>query len=216
VPDAENSRRSAGGPDDTFLTLLKRLRGNEPDAWETLVKLYSPLVYRWCARGGIRGADADDVAQQVFQSVATHLADFRLDREGDTFRGWMRVITQNIIRHHYRRLSRRPKTCGSPTAWVMLQGIVDPSSETFHVDADVLESQHLRRRALEMIRLQFEERTWSMFWETFIKERSPGEVGAQMGVTAAAVRKAKSRVLHRLKNEFADLVDPEKSALGSL
>ena len=216
MPGAENSVPSAGGPDDTSLILLKRLRDNDSDAWETLVKLYSPAVYRWCARGGMRGADADDVAQQVFQSVATHLADFRLNREGDTFRGWMRVITQNIIRCHYRRLSRQPKTCGGPTAWVMLQGIVNPCSETFQVDADAPEAHHSRHQALEMIRLQFEERTWTMFWETFIKERSPGEVGARMGVTAAAVRKAKSRVLHRLKNEFADLLDPEKSARGGL
>ena len=126
------------------------------------------MVCSW----GDAGADADDVAQQVFQSVATHLADFRRDREGDTFCGWMRVITENIIRHHYRRLSRGPKTCGGPSAWVMLQGIADPCSETFYVDPDALDAQHLRRRALEMIRLQFEERTWTMFWETFIKERS--------------------------------------------
>ena len=36
----------------TSLTLLERLRANEPDAWETMVRLYTPLVYQWCARGG--------------------------------------------------------------------------------------------------------------------------------------------------------------------
>ena len=38
------------------------------------------------------------------------------------------------------------------------------------------------------------------------EERSVVDVAAELGVTPAAVRKAKSRVLHRLKVEFADLI----------
>src|SRR5262249_61199699 len=92
----------------TSLTLLERLRANEPDAWRTLVHLYSPLVYYWCARARVLGADADDVVQEVFQAVATHIADFRRDRKGDTFHGWLRVITKNMIRLHFRRHGRQP------------------------------------------------------------------------------------------------------------
>ena len=33
-----------------------------------MVYLYTPLVYRWCAGLGVRGADADDVSQEVFQA----------------------------------------------------------------------------------------------------------------------------------------------------
>jgi hypothetical protein len=32
------------------LTLLQQLRANEPDAWRTMVHLYTPLLYHWCAR----------------------------------------------------------------------------------------------------------------------------------------------------------------------
>ena len=46
-------------------------------------------------RAGVQGADADDVAEQVFQAAATHLGNFRRDREADTFRGWF-GITRNI------------------------------------------------------------------------------------------------------------------------
>src|SRR5438270_2675595 len=82
----------------TSVTLLERLRANEPDAWGVMVRLYSPLLFHWCARFGLRGADADDVAQETFREAATHLANFRRDRPGDTFRGWLRGIARNTAR----------------------------------------------------------------------------------------------------------------------
>jgi RNA polymerase sigma-70 factor, ECF subfamily len=57
------------------------------------------------------------------------------------------------------------------------------------------------------MRGKFEERTWQMFWPTFVDERSSVDLTAELGVTPAAVRKAKSRVLRRLKEEFADLIE---------
>src|SRR5437879_4394607 len=47
----------------TSLTLLERARANESAAWERLLHLYRPLVLHWCSRGGVTGADADDVSQ---------------------------------------------------------------------------------------------------------------------------------------------------------
>ena len=41
-------------------------------------------------------------------------------------------------------------------------------------------------RALELVRDEFEPRTWQMFWLTFAEERSPVDVAAEMGVTPAA------------------------------
>ncbi len=57
-----------------------------------------------------------------------------------------------------------------------------------------------------MVKAEFEPRTWQMFWLTAIEGRSPVDIAAALGVSPAAVRMAKSRVLHRLKEEFGDLV----------
>src|SRR4051812_31651419 len=95
VPNPEHDPTPAPRP-GTSLTLLQRLRQNEPAAWEIMVRLYGPLVARWCARAGVHGADADDVAQEVFRVAAGKLDAFRRDRPGDTFRGWLRGITRNL------------------------------------------------------------------------------------------------------------------------
>ena len=208
MPDAQDTPPVTGDPQrGTSLTLLQRLRANEPDAWRTMVRLYTPLLYQWCARSALQGADADDVLQEVFRAAATHLDGFRRDRPGDSFRGWLRVITRNMILLHFRKSGRQPEAGGGTDALARLQEVADPLSVALpdEVDAEV-EMDGLRRRALDLVRVEFEERTWQMFWQTFIEDRSPVDVAADMGVTPAAVRKAKSRILHRLKEEFADLI----------
>jgi RNA polymerase sigma-70 factor (ECF subfamily) len=190
----------------TSLTLLQRLRASEPDAWSSLVRLYTPLLYHWCARAGVQGADADDVVQDVFKSVAAHLEGFRRDRPGDTFRGWLRVITRNQVLLHFRKSGRQPQGSGGTDAFLRLNEVADPVADLPDEADAQAETDGLRQRALELVRDQFEERTWRMFWVTFVEDRSPVDVAAELGVTPAAVRKAKSRVLHRLKAEFADLI----------
>ena len=58
----------------------------------------------------------------------------------------------------------------------------------------------------ELIRAEFEERTWEAFRGVVLEGRPPDEIAANLGITAAAVRKSKSRVLHRLKEQLGDLI----------
>jgi RNA polymerase sigma-70 factor, ECF subfamily len=199
--------RAASGPTrSTSLTLLQRLRADEPDAWRAMVRLYSPLVFHWCARFGVRGADADDVAQEVFQAAAASLATFRREGPGDTFRGWLRGITRNQVLMHVRRQGRQPRADGGTTVLDRLREVADPEPAPDAPDDDGRELDALHRRALELVRGEFEERTWQAFWQTVAEGRSPVDVAAEFGISPAAVRMAKSRVLRRLKEEFGELI----------
>src|SRR5262249_39131734 len=190
----------------TPLTVLQRLRANESAPWHTVVHWYTPLVYHWCGRRGVRGADADDVVQEVFQAASTHFDKFRHDRPGDTFRGWLHGITRNMILLHFRRSGRQPQASGGTDAFLKLQEVADTAAEAPEGEDPSEQLDALHRRALELVRDRFEERTWRAFWLTAIEGRSPVDIAAVLGTTPAAVRMAKSRVLHRLKEEFADLI----------
>jgi RNA polymerase sigma-70 factor (ECF subfamily) len=121
-----------------------------------MVHLYTPLLYQWCARSGVQGADADDVLQEVFRAAASHLDDFRRDRPGDSFRGWLRVITRNMVLLHFRKSARQPQAGGGTDAFTRLQEVADPASVALpdEVDAEV-EMDGLRRRALDLVRGEF-------------------------------------------------------------
>jgi RNA polymerase sigma-70 factor (ECF subfamily) len=188
----------------TSLTLLERVRANDADAWRRMVDLYSPLVAYWCGRWGVRGEDADDVMQEVFQATSTSLKDFRREQAGDTFRGWLRGITRNMVLLHFRRSGQHPKARGGTDALVQLQQVAEgilPDEED-----PPAEISGLYQRALDLVRCEFEAKTWQMFWETVVHGRSPVDLAKEFGVTPATVRKAKSRVLRRLKEEVGDLI----------
>jgi RNA polymerase sigma-70 factor (ECF subfamily) len=193
------------GPADrsTSLTLLQRIRERDQEAWRRLLHLYAPLVASWCASKGIRDQDADDVQQEVFRAVATSLDNFRRDRPGDTFRGWLRGITRNKLTDHFRSRQTRPEARGGTDAHQLLQQV--PEAE-LHEDSDQ-ELSGLYRRALELVRCEFEDRTWTAFWRAAVECQDVTDIAADLGVTPAAVRKAKSRVLHRLRQEIGDVID---------
>ena len=188
----------------TSLTLLQRLRANEPDAWARMVALYRPLVCYWCGRQGLSGADADDVAQEVFQVAAARMAEFRRDRPGDTFRGWLRGITRLKALEHLREAGQTPVAAGGSTALVRLQGVAEPEPESAEEDPPS-EIAGLLRRALDLVRAEFEPATWRAFLLTVVDGRTAPDAASELGISAVAVRQAKSRVLRRVRQELGDL-----------
>src|SRR5215207_5403568 len=108
-PDSAGSGARSASPDATSPSLLLRVQSDQPGAWERLVDLYAPLVYHWCRRARLGPEDTADVFQEVFRAVARTIATFHRDRTGDTFRGWLRTITRNKIRDHFRRLEEQPR-----------------------------------------------------------------------------------------------------------
>ena len=192
-------------PDATSPSLLVRVQNNQAGAWERLVDLYAPLVYHWCRRSALPTEDAADVFQEVFRALAAHIGGFRRDRAGDTFRGWLRTITRNQVLLYFRRNQGRPQAEGGSDALGRLHALADPLAGLSEGEAE--EVGQLYRRAVDQVRGEFEERTWQMFWRAVIEGRSPVARAEELGVTPAAVRQAKSRVLRRLKQEMGELLD---------
>jgi RNA polymerase sigma-70 factor (ECF subfamily) len=195
------SRESA-----TSLSLLQRIRNGDAAGWRRAVELYTPLVYHWCKRRGVEGADADDVLQEVFQAAAESIGTFRRERAGDTFRGWLRAIARHKVLAYWRNRSRQPDAQGGSSALRRIQEVPDSADEAAEDAADADQMSALFHRALGLLRGEFEPRTWQAFWRTAVDSQSSSDVGKELGMTPNAVRMARSRVLHRLREELGDLV----------
>jgi RNA polymerase sigma-70 factor (ECF subfamily) len=202
-PDIADNGEGPQPSTATSRSLLERVKADEPAAWDRLVALYAPLVLQWCRGWQVPEQDAADVFQEVFQAVVTHIAGFRKEREGDTFRGWLRTITRNKVRDHFRRRGRQPAGEGGTEAQGRLAEVPDLDDSD---EASVAgEEQSLFRRALELIQQEFAERTWQAFWRTAVEGRPAAEVAAELSMSPGAVRVAKSRVLQRLREELGDV-----------
>jgi RNA polymerase sigma-70 factor (ECF subfamily) len=190
----------ASGP--TSSSLLERVRAREPEAWQRLVDLYGPLVYRWCRQSGLQAADAADVAQEVFRIVASKLGEFHHDRPGDRFRAWLQAITRNKLREHFRRLHGAPQQGqGGTTAQQYLQEIAAPADAEPSTAAGP-DARLLFHRGLALVQSEFEHRTWQAFWQVVVDRRRSVDVAEGLGMSVQAVYKAKSRVLARLRREL--------------
>jgi RNA polymerase sigma-70 factor (ECF subfamily) len=111
VTDTNRSDDSGAGS-STSLSLLERARARAPSACERIVHLYGPLVYGRCRRQGLSADDALDVGQEAFAAVFRSLGDFRREQPGDSFRAWLRTITDNKVRDYQRRLRGEPPAPG--------------------------------------------------------------------------------------------------------
>jgi RNA polymerase sigma-70 factor (ECF subfamily) len=189
--------------DPTSTSLLRRAVAREPDAWERIVTLYSPLVRHWCRQAGIPEHDIQDVSQDVFAAVSASLARFEAGRPGTTFRAWMRGIARHKLQHYFQ--DRGQPAAGGTDAQKRLQEVPTPPDELelSEAPADVA---GVFQRAVSLVRNQFEERTWRAFWRVVVEDHTPTDVAAELGITANAVHQAKSRVLRRLQEEMGELI----------
>jgi RNA polymerase sigma-70 factor (ECF subfamily) len=188
----------------TSPSLLDRVARRDEGAWERLVSLYTPLVHFWCRRGGLAGEDVHDVTQDVFQAVAANLEQFRAEHRGGSFRGWLRGIARHKLVDQHQRRDRQPRAEGGTDAYRRIQEEPGPLPE--EDDTERTEVSALYRRVVDLVRDEFEQRTWQAFWRTGVEDQPAADVARELGMTEVAVRKAKSRVLRRLKEEAGELL----------
>jgi RNA polymerase sigma-70 factor (ECF subfamily) len=177
---------------------------HDPDAWQRLAELYGPLVYHWCRRSGLGEADASDVFQDVFVTIARAVARFDPDSSNGTFRGWLWTITQSRLRDHWRRQRGRESAVGGTDAQVQLARLPDPAGDDSSGPSDRSETASLFHRALRMIEAEFEPRTWQAFWRAVVEQQETAQIAADLGMSCGSVRQAKSRVLRRLRRQLGD------------
>jgi RNA polymerase sigma-70 factor (ECF subfamily) len=197
---------SSTDPNVTSLSLLARANQSETQSWQRLVDLYSPLVFFWCRQAGLEREDSADVMQNVWQSVASHLSGFERQKTGG-FRAWLWTITRNKLNDHFRRRRNEPRAAGGSTAQQRLQEVPEIEPESYVAESTLDGSGNILKRALEMIRGDFEPHTWQAFWLSAVEDQPAKAIAERLGMSLDAVYQAKARILRRLREELAGLQD---------
>lgn len=199
--------RSSSEP-STSVSMLHRAQQGDDESWKQLAQVYGPIVYAWARRSGCQAADAADVMQDTFASVAGALERFDAEREGATFRGWLWTIVRNKIRDLHRDHGCEIAVGGTDAQLAM--GNHPGVDRSAHLGDDpptdaATDSANVRLRMIQWLRDDFDPRSWTMFWETTVQGRQVEAVAEEMAVSRWAVYKARARVLQRLKQEMEGL-----------
>ena len=178
----------------------------QPDAWARLVEIFGPIVYRWCRQSGLSGHDASDVVQEVFASVSRGIGNFHRSQENQSFRNWLATITRNRVRDFWRRSAKQPGATGGTDALIAMQNVADPLEASLDAAISIAEMEgEIARRVLDLVRSEFEEKSWLAFQRTAVDGKLAADVASELGMTIAGVYKAKSRIFRRLRQQLSDL-----------
>jgi RNA polymerase sigma-70 factor (ECF subfamily) len=187
--------------DSTSSSLLLRLRQPaEQEAWRRFIDLYTPLLYFWACRMGLRGQDAADLVQDVFVTLVQKLPQFQYDR-GKGFRSWLRTVAENRWRDVLRKRANIPPSAGD--AGLADAAVPDEAVALWNAEY----RQQLFGRAVQLMRSDFEEKTWKACWALVVDGKPGADVARELCMTLDAVYAAKSRVLRRLRQELDGLID---------
>jgi len=178
---------------DSLPGLLQRLQENgEKAAWERLVDMHVPLLFLWGCRAGLQGPEAADLAREVLAAVARQLQEFRPGQPGG-FHGWLR----KLARAQRRALLDKRKAPAPPA----------PGTEAADV---LLDSEYLPSilgPAAESLKPEFPAADWKAFWGLTVEGRAAADLARELGQTPAAVFSAEARVVRRVRQELAGLVE---------
>jgi len=188
---------------DTSQSLLARAKSDRAGpAWHRLVELYTPLIRAWLKRYEVGGADADDIVQEVLVTAIQELPGFEHRGQKGAFRAWLRRIAVNRLHRHWRGRPRQ-----SPAHLDQLfEQLTDPNSELSR-QWDEEHDQHVASRLLQLVAGDFQPETWRVFSRVVLNSERPESVASDLNLSINAVWSAKSRVLRRLRQEAAGLLE---------
>lgn len=200
--------------DRTSSRLLRRASTGDAESWKLLVSLYGPVVRYWCRKAGLNRADIADVFSETFLAVVRNLPKFERRSGTAKFRAWLKKVTMSKVYDHFKKQGLEPAAVGGSAAMLQMAGIEaaqggDPSVEDAgDNDSDGAlahsEETFLAQRTLQLVRKEFREKTWQAFYRTAIEGCTSQQAAEELAMTALAVRKAKSRVMRRLKEALGD------------
>jgi len=180
---------------ETRESLILRLpSASDADAWQEFIALYEPLIIRFARRRGLQDADAREIAQNVFISVAKAVDRWQPDRERGKFRAWLFRIARNQLINWVAKHSR-----GRGSGWTHEQNGAEPIDSSQQEALELDYRREIFRLAAAHVRESFSENSWDAFWRTSVLGESIDSVAASLGISQGAIYIARSRITARIK-----------------
>jgi RNA polymerase sigma-70 factor (ECF subfamily) len=195
---------SISSADSSSTSLVAGLRAGNDEAWQRLVEIYAPLVRIWCRYGRVREDCMADILQDVFLAVHRSVNAFTPRDDSSGFRGWIWKITKNKIHDHFRTLGQSADAVGGSAALQRMHEVVSPLLPD-EAPSQPSDTAALLHRALAFVKVEFRDQTWDAFWRTTVLGEPTETVAEDFGISASAVRQARSRVLRRLRQQLGDI-----------
>ncbi len=194
----------------TRATLLVKLRNWQDDeSWRDFFQIYWRLIYGVARKAGLNDAEAQDVVQETFISVAKHMPNFKYDPAIGSFKSWLLQMTRWRIIAHLRK--RQPYVDPLPAEGA---STANPDPIANLPDQNVLDLDSIWEgdwratlvdAAMESLKRRSDPQHYQIF-DFYVKNEWTAEkVAERFSVTANQVYQIKHRLTEALRAEVARL-----------
>lgn len=172
--------------------IWKRVVAGNPDAWEELVRKYSPLVYAVARRSGLDADDSEDCAQQVW--LALYRGRLRL-KDPAKLIAW---LTSTSRRQAVRIRTRRRRNLDS-------KEVTDQLVRPDQPDAEIMRLQ--RRAQLEYALEQMDQRCQDLLRAMFLsdEEISYRDLAERLKIPFNSLGPTRARCLKKLSKILKEI-----------
>jgi RNA polymerase sigma-70 factor (ECF subfamily) len=180
------------------LGLVERCQRGEAEAFRQLFREHHADVARLAQRMLGRGADLEDIVQEVFLQVHRSIRDFR---HGARFSTWLYRVTVNVVLMHRRSAKSRPVFGEAP------DGLVAVDRRAY---ADEQLDRERRVQAFHRLLDRLSEKKRVVFVLHELEGLAPGEIAKIVGSPVLTVR---TRLFYA-RRELLTMLSEEPSLAG--
>jgi RNA polymerase sigma-70 factor (ECF subfamily) len=200
----------------TRATLIERLKDwQDQSSWQDFFDTYWRLIYDIARKGGLTGAEAEDVVQETMISVAKHMPSFRYDPAIGSFKAWLLNMTRWRMTDQLRRRgplaaadssftdeSGSDESAGNGSA---AERVVDENSQELEALWNAEWEKNLLKVAMARVRRRVDPQKYQIFDLYVNKGWASEKVAATFEVPVDQVYLVKHRVTEMIKAEVKRL-----------
>jgi RNA polymerase sigma-70 factor (ECF subfamily) len=204
--------RTASSTSSSLLEKIQNLGDSE--SWDRFVKVYWRLIFQTARKAGLSKADAEDVVQVIFVTVAEKMPGFVYDRKRGSFRSWLLRVTHSKITDFLRKQQRRVTTvpgADEDDGTDLIDRLPDPESLAWQQEWDREWRANLMDAAIERAKGKVTLKQFQIFHSNVVDELPAARVAEAFGVSVTSVYLAKHRVGRVVAREFRKLERMEDS-----
>ena len=191
---------------DTSRSLLGRIvQGDSDDSWQIFVSIYHPFILRCIAARQVPARDRDDLCQETLTCVFKGVSGFQHNGRPGAFRTWLVTIVSQRVWNYFQDHARNDAVARAAREHVA-SGYDSFRSELDH-QWEQEHDRHVVERLLELVRPEFSPSSWQAFRRVVLDGQSASSVAGELGMSVNAVLIAKSRIMRRLKEIGAGMVN---------
>jgi RNA polymerase sigma-70 factor, ECF subfamily len=192
---------------DTRGSIIVGVSQNDPERWREFDNIYTPILFAYLRKQGLKDSDVKDVIQDVFVKLLRKIQTY--DSARCRFRTWLFKVAQHTLIDHARRRATHKKAMEGWAVQMLKAGPSD--SVKMERQWNMIHREKILAYALKVVRARVSSKAWACFDQRLLGNRPAALIAAELKIERNAVYVHACRVM-KLVRDVCDEFDEDTSS----